>query len=167
MSKQIIQAVTLASSLLAFNASAETLLAGKVLLANQQEVLFSLSGQSREDIINGEIQLGDAKYKIDKQSRLGLIGAQRTVPDLGEKANEYALFSSSFSTQTATGRPWVSAREYYHCNQPYNAFLALYQVKQSNRLEKLGPVPYPILAEGQGDPTQALVYCFMARPLDH
>ena len=150
--------------LLSASVHAETLLTGTVQLADQREVQFSLSGNSREDIINGEIRLGDLAFRIDKQSRMGLIGAQRALPELGETALEYAVFSSSFSSQTATGQPWVSARDYYLCNQPYNAFLALYQVVDSHALAELGPVPYPILAEGRGAPKQALVYCFSAQP---
>jgi hypothetical protein len=153
-----------ALSLMAMTAGSEELLQAKVMLQDDQATVFSVSGTSREDIIGGQIKLGEHAYSITKQSRLGLIGGHRPLTDLGPNGVEYALFSSSFSAQTAVGNPWVSAQDYRHCEQPYNAFLAVYQVKDSTALTPLGPIPYPLLAEGKGEPEKAVVYCFYAEP---
>ena len=148
------------------NAYSEELLHASVPLQDEQTVAFSLSGDSIEEIIGGQITLGDRVFLITKQSRLGLIGARRelTGEDAAAGATEYAVFSSSFSSQTGVGQPWISATDYLHCEQPYNSFLALYRVSDVAALAKLGPVPYPVLAEGKGAPDKAIVYCFYAKP---
>ncbi|MEZ5590843.1 MAG: hypothetical protein R3F53_09125 [Gammaproteobacteria bacterium] len=148
------------------NAYSEELLHASVTLQDEQSAVFSLSGDSLEEIIGGQITLGDRVFLITKQSRLGLIGARRELigEDAAAGAAEYAVFSSSFSSQTGVGQPWISATDYLHCEQPYNSFLALYQVTDNAALAKLGPVPYPVLAEGKGAPDKAIVYCFYAKP---
>jgi len=162
--RMILIARLFALLLLPLSAHSAELLQAKVILQNEQDTVFSLSGASREDIIGGEIKLGERVYSITKQSRLGVIGAQRSLTAIGPNAAEYALFSSSFSEQTSVGQPWVSAQSYLHCEQPYNAFLAVYQIKDRDALSKLGPVPYPLLADGKGAPEKAVVYCFYAAP---
>lgn len=171
--KQAFASILLLGGSLLFAATevyGEELLRASVTLQDEQSAVFSLSGDSIKEIIGGRITLGDRVFLITKQSRLGLIGARRELTKPAEAANtatgavEYAVFSSSFSSQTGVGQPWISATDYLHCEQPYNSFLALYQVADHAALAKLGPVPYPILAEGKGAPDKSVVYCFYAKP---
>lgn len=154
----------LAGGLLGANATAAELLQGEVALDDGATAIFSLSGESREDVIDGEIRLGEQVFRITSTSRLGLIGAARGYDSDTGPVAEYAIFSSSFSEQTATGTPWVAADRRLHCDQPYNSFLVVYRMTDEGRIAALGSTPYPDLAEG-GIPTDAAtVYCFFSRP---
>ena len=55
--------------------------------------------------------------------------------------------SSSFSDQSATGKPWVAAESAHGCDEPYNSFVAMYRVEGEEALVALGPIPYGILTE--------------------
>jgi len=151
-------------------AVAGTALAGELLTgvvdAGGEEIAFSLFGEDRENVMGGDITLGERVFKIGKVSRVGSIGAARLVVDqaAGKRHGEFVTFSSSFSAQTATGQPWVAAQRYVNCDSPYNSFLALYKVVGAEALEALGPVPYSILNEDAGAADQSTVYCFMSGP---
>lgn len=142
---------------------AEQLLAGVV----DGETPFALSGESREEVIGGQIQFGDRTYTITHRSRLGLLGATR---DVGESQTapmqhgEYAMFSSSFSPQTVVGDPWPAALEYRRCDVAYNSFLAIYAVDGEGKLKTLGDVPYGALSQDVSQSDQSVVYCFMSQP---
>lgn len=144
---------------------AEELLTG-VVDAGDEKLAFSLTGEDRENVMGGDISLGERVFKIGKVSRLGSIGAARLVVDQseGKRHGEFVTFSSSFSVQTATGQPWVAAQRYVNCDSPYNSFLALYKVVGAEALEALGPVPYSVLNEDAGAADQSTVYCFMSNP---
>ena len=58
------------------------------------------------------------------------------------------MFSSSFSEQSATGKPWVAAESAHGCDEPYNSFVAMYRVEGEETLIALGPIPYGTLSEG-------------------
>jgi hypothetical protein len=148
----------LALALAGASALAEDLLQGTIGLADGQQLAFTLSGESRENVIGGTLRLGEQSFTIDRMSRLGLIGARRSG------AGEFAVFSSSFSEQTARGQPWVAGKRYLNCDQPYNSFLAVYRVEGTAALEKLGSTPYPALTEDGSKSTDSTVYCFMSRP---
>ena len=128
---------------------------------------FSLSGESREDVMGGELVLGERRFRVTGTSRHGLIGASRVVHDGAGgsiRFGEYAVFSSSFSEQTAVGNPWARARVYHHCDEAYNSFLAVYRVDGSEAVEALGNQPYGSLTDDAGTSDDAVVYCFMSRP---
>ena len=130
-------------------------------------VNFSLSGESRENVVGGELSLGDRVFTVTGVSRMGLIGASRLVHEANDGPvmfGEYAVFSSSFSDQTAVGTPWPKAREYHRCEQAYNSFLALYRVDGASAVEGLGKTPYPTLTENPERADGSVVYCFMSRP---
>ena len=74
------------------------------------------------------------------------------------------MFSSSYSEQTAVGKPWLAAREAYGCDRPYNAYLGLYRVEGEAAVKALGPIPYPDLAEDVSRSRHSHVSCFMAHP---
>ena len=76
------------------------------------------------------------------------------------------MFSSSFSTQTAAGKPWLAADDAFGCDEPYNSYLALYRIEGEAAVKSLGPIPYPDLAEGRARSQYSRVSCFMARPPD-
>ena len=152
------------AGLLAMNVQAAELLHGEVKLDDGATTTFSLSGESREDVIDGEIRLGEQAFRITKTSRLGLIGATRSYADDTGPVAEFAIFSSSFSEQTATGTPWVAADRRLHCDQPYNSFLVVYRMTDGDRIAALGSTPYPELAEGKVPTDSATVYCFFSRP---
>ncbi len=143
--------------------AAAELLAGKFVNGGGAELGFSLQGESRKDIVGGEIRFGERVFRITGTSRLGLIGARRTIGTEPQSA-EFAVLSSSFSSQTATGQPWVAAERYHRCDQPYNSFLALYRVDDPAAVTELGPSPYPLLVEELDRSDQAEVFCFMSRP---
>ncbi len=145
-------------------ARAAELLTGTVELADGDTARFVLDGESRDQVIGGELRLGETAYRITHLSRLGLIGATREPSETDSGKAEYAVLSSSFSTLTATGQPWVAANRYLHCDQPYNTFLAIYRDVDDATLAELGAVPYPILAEGEVAPVNAVVYCFYSQP---
>ena len=149
---------------------AETLLQGTVSTPAAKDMAFSLSANSRKDIIDGEIQLGNKRFRIAKESRLGLIGANRNDSDYADGKNsqqnsaEFAIFSSSFSDQTAVGQPWVAALNYINCDQDYNSFLALYHIAGAAAVDSLKDIPYKQLTDDLANSTQSTVYCFVSRP---
>ena len=153
--------------LLASGAAAEELLVGTMPEGGDAAVAFRLDGESRDDIVGGRIVLGEIEYEVSRVSRLGLIGARRFVLGAGDERERYAeflVFSSSFSRQTAVGKPWPSAREAYGCDKPYNSYLALYRVEGEAAVKALGPIPYPELAENGARSQHSRVSCFMAHP---
>lgn len=140
--------------------TAEELLTGTITTSDQQTFPFVLSGPSREDIIGGEIRFGEQVFTIEKQSRRGVIGARRAV----ESASEFAVFSSSFSAQTATGQPRIAGQQFFNCEQPYNSYLAIYRFDDPAAVTALGETPYPRLLEDAGQSSKATVYCFYSQP---
>ena len=141
------------------------LLAGTVALEDGANVPFSLSGETLENVIGGTIRLGSASFEIARVSRMGLVGGTRVVaPGAGEPRGyaEFVIFSSSFSSQTATGQPWVASRSYVRCDDDYNSFLALYRVYAVERREALGEIPYSVLTESVDVTDESTVYCFMS-----
>ena len=130
-------------------------------------VEFSLDGESREKVVGGELRLGERRFEITGLSRMGLIGATRSVRE-GEGGavafGEYAVFSSSFSDQTAVGQPWIRANAYHHCDEAYNSFLAVYRVEGAAAVEALGATPYAALTDDPAHAAGAVVYCFVSRP---
>lgn len=151
--------------LIAGPAPAKELLSG-VVDTGTKEFTFSLTGEDRENVVGGNITLGDRVFKIAKVSRMGLIGAGRLVVAKTEKQRygEFVTFSSSFSAQTATGQPWVAAQRYVNCDRAYNSFLALYKVVGQEALEVLGAIPYSALNKDTGASQESTVYCFMSNP---
>ncbi len=138
--------------------------AEKLLIANVEEVgAFVLHAKSRSDIVGGEIILGDNIWQIKKVSIHGLIGARRTgSSDVGEY--DFAVFSSSFSDQSGSGKPWVAAKNYKNCEKPYNSFLALYRVTDSEKVTALGQSPYAGLTNEMANSDDSVVYCFASKP---
>ena len=132
-----------------------------------EKLTFSLTGEDRENVVGGTIKLGERVFKITKVSRLGLIGAARVVIDESEQKHygEFATFSSSFSEQTAKGKPWVASKRYVDCDRPYNSFLAIYMLVGKDALEALGSVPYSALNEDINAADESTVYCFTSHPL--
>ena len=161
--------VLAASAALVFasGAAAKDLLAGTMPEGDSSVVAFRLDAESREDIVGGRIVLGEVGYEVSKVSRLGLIGARRFVGSDGDALESYAeflVFSSSFSGQTAVGKPWLAAREAYGCDKPYNSYLAIYRVEGEAAVKSLGPIPYPDLVEDDSRSRHSRVSCFMAHP---
>ena len=153
--------------LLAGAAAAAVLLVGAAPDSDGSMLAFRLEAENRRDVMGGRIVLGEIEYEISKVSRLGLTGARRFVEGDGDGAGRYAeflVFSSSFSQQTAVGKPWLAAREAYGCDEPYNTYLALYRVEGEAAVKALGPIPYPDLAEDLSRSQHSHVSCFMARP---
>ena len=162
----LVASVTL---LLAGAAAAADLLVGAAPDSDGSMLAFRLEAENRGDVVGGRIVLGEIEYEITKVSRLGLTGARRFVEGDGDgdRAGRYAeflVFSSSFSQQTAVGKPWLAAREAYGCDEPYNTYLALYRVEGEAAVKALGPIPYPDLAEDLSRSQHSHVSCFMARP---
>ena len=160
----LVASVTL---LLAGAAAAADLLVGAAPDSDGSMLAFRLEAENRRDVVGGRIVLGEIEYEISKVSRLGLTGARRFVEGDGDGAGRYAeflVFSSSFSQQTAVGKPWLAAREAYGCDEPYNTYLALYRVEGEAAVKALGPIPYPDLAEDLSRSQHSHVSCFMARP---
>jgi hypothetical protein len=139
---------------------ADVLLVGKAADDSEKTLAFSLSGNSRSDVIGGTISLGDATYEITHVSANNLIGGQRTH----QGKTEFVIFSSSFSPVTATGQPWVASEKYIACDQEYNSFLALYRVDDS--AEALPQLPFRQLAESEIESEQSAVFCFISAPED-
>ena len=155
--------------LLSGEATSKELLAGTMPDGEGGNIVFRLEGESREKVVGGRILLGDAEYTIARVSRLGLIGAHRLGGggDTAEERHaEYLVFSSSFSEQSATGRPWVAAESAHGCDEPYNSFLAMYRVEGEEALVALGPIPYGTLSEDISRTADSRVLCFVARPLE-
>ena len=161
-------AIVLSAALLpAGGAAAADLLVGTMPNSDGPGLAFRLEAESRRDVVGGRIVLGGSAYEISRVSRLGLIGARRFVGGDGdgqERHAEFLVFSSSFSEQTAVGKPWLAAHEAYGCDEPYNTYLALYRVEGEAAVKALGPIPYPALAEEPSRSQESRVFCFMARP---
>jgi len=149
--------------------AAKELLTGAVANDGSTPLAFTLSGESRQDIIGGEIILGDKTFAIQKVSRLGLIGATRVALNEGKQTfqfAEYAIFSSSFSNQTAVGKPWVASHAYKNCEQDYNSFLAVYRTHDEAQYQALGEVPYAKLSDDKQAVAESTCYCFISKPPD-
>ena len=164
-------AIVLGAALLpAGGAAAADLLVGTMPNPDGPALAFRLEAESRRDVVGGRIVLGGSAYEISRVSRLGLIGARRFVgggaDGQQERHAEFLVFSSSFSEQTAVGKPWLAAHEAYGCDEPYNSYLALYRVEGEAAVKALGPIPYPELAEEPSRSQESRVFCFMARPPD-
>ena len=147
-------------------AAAAELLVGTMPDGNGAEIGFGLEAENREEVVGGRILLGETGYEISRVSRLGLIGARRFVSggDAREPYAEFLVLSSSFSDETAVGRPWPAARDTYGCEEPYNTFVALYRVEGDAAVKALGPIPYPELVENLSRSHDSQVFCFIARP---
>lgn len=127
---------------------------------------FSLSATDREQPVGGEIRIGKRRFTITQVSRHGLIGAQRSASSEEPNAPfaEYAVFSSSFSPQTATGQPWVAAQTFHNCDQPYNSFLAIYHVAGSDAALSLKDGPFADLTASANASDNSITYCFVSSP---
>ena len=159
-----IAAVVLSSTTVAATSAAE-LLSGRIVEDEGAVLVFRLSGESREDVVGGVIELGPNRFEITRVSRAGLIGASRFDIDASNAPfGEFAVLSSSFSLQTAIGQPWVVGRRYSGCDIPYNAFLAIYRVEGERAMGNLGGVPYPSLVEDLASSQRSRVYCFVSVP---
>ncbi len=138
--------------------------AEELLLADVKEAgRFILVASSQANILGGHIILGDRDWEIKKQSAHGLIGA-KSLGKTEAGTYEYTIFSSSFNDQKANGQPWVAARAYKNCDEPYNSFLAIYSIKGSSKYKVLGKNPYPILADKTSNSDDSIVYCFTSKP---
>lgn len=145
--------------------SAAELLNARISTEDGEPVAFRLAGESREEVIGGTIELGSRSFTITDVSMRGLIGASRAGRgDDGATFAEYAVFSSSFSEQTAVGQPWAAARRYLGCEVPYNSFLAVYHVDGDEAVAALGPRPYPRLMDDESLSGRSDVYCFVSKP---
>ena len=163
------------ATLLTSGAQAEpkNLLTGTVPRSNTgnepQDLRFFLTGENRQDIIGGEIKLDERAFTIDKVSRQGMIGASRSgahSDGTPGRYAEFAVFSSSFSEQTATGQPWVAGKIYVNCDQAYNSFLAIYRLNDSSVIADFDKSPYPVLLENAEKSDDSIVYCFNSKPPD-
>ena len=152
-------AVSAICLLISSNAMAQQLLVAEIAAGGY----FELNAESRQEVVGGEIRLGDKSWLIQKVSVHNLIGASMVSPDKKAKA-EYAVFSSSFSDQTAVGQPWVAARHYQGCDKTYNSFLAVYSVADEDKSRKLGAIPYSLLTESVNNSDDSTVYCFISKP---
>ena len=155
-----------AALILAEATAAAELLVGTVPVADDATVVFRLEAENRQDLVGGRIFLGELEYEISRVSRLGLVGARRFVAgdDGRGRYAEFLVFASSYSEQTAVGRPWLAAREAYGCDSPYNTYYGFYRVEGEAGVKALGPIPYPDLVENLSLAQHSLVACFMARP---
>lgn len=157
-------AVLLAAAAAAAVTAAE-LLSARITVDDGGTLEFHLTGENRDQVIGGTIELGTRSFTITRVSRTGLIGARRAgTGEGGVPFAEYAVFSSSFSMQTAVGQPWAAARSYVGCETPYNSFLAVYHVDEEKAIVALGPEPYPDLMEDASRSTGSSVYCFVSMP---
>ena len=126
---------------------------------------FRLTGENRDDVVGGSIVLDARTFTIDRVSVTGLIGASREGSgDDNTRFAEFAVFSSSFTEQTAIGQPWISARSHSGCDFPYNSFLAIYRVEGENAVAGLGPAPYARLTDDVTSSQSSHVYCFVSTP---
>lgn len=143
-------------------ARAGELIVGEAKGADGSSLDFRITGNSPSDVVGGDMVLGEARFTIQRVSSRGLIGGTRIQQAGDASFAEYAVFSSSFSAQTAVGQPYVAARRYHHCDQPYNSFLAVYRVNGQEAVKALGPAPYSELIEDTERSDDATVYCFMS-----
>ena len=153
--------------LLAGAAKAADLLVGTAPNRDGAMLEFRLQAENRRDVVGGRIYLGEFEYEISRVSRLGLIGARRFVRGDDARRGRYAEFlvvASSFSEQTAVGKPWIAARAAYGCDRPYNTYVGFYRVEGEAAVKALGPIPYPDLAEDLSRSQHSHVACFVARP---
>lgn len=152
----------LLSAAIAFSTEVEALqlLQGEIPESEGSSRVFSLSAESRENLVGGEIKLGDKQFVIRKVSAHQLIGAERMLA----KSAEFAIFSSSYSEQTATGEPWVQAEIKLGCDKPYNSFLALYTVSDPMKIERNGALPFAQLVASLEHSDSSLLFCFIAKP---
>ena len=141
---------------------AAELIVGETRAGDAPSVPFRILGGSRANVLGGAITLGTSQFTIQRVSRRGLIGGARLAGEGDTSYAEYAVFSSSFSEQTAVGQPWVAARRYHHCDEPYNSFVAVYRVNGEKAVKALGSVPYPALIDDVERSDEATVYCFMS-----
>lgn len=134
---------------------AEELLTGEIKDAGR----FAIDAESRQKPEGGTISLGDHSWVISRVSVHGLIGASGAT-DKASNTLEHVVFSSSFSDMTATGTPWVAAKEVHGCDEAYNAFLAIYTVKA----DASGDAKYPFkaLTDDVKNSQNSVVYCFYA-----
>ena len=142
-------------------AVADVVLTGVAIDGSQSEVDFSLSGESRDEVVGGEIKFGESRFEITHVSVHRLVGAEGSHG----QSKEYAVFSSSYTAQTATGKPWVASDSYHQCDQGYNSFLAIYRVSEDNA-KKLGQPPFHTLTESTDHSDASVVYCFVSEPDD-
>lgn len=150
---------------IAATVTAAELLSARIVSEDGETVVFHLKGESREEVIGGAIEFGPRSFVITNLSRRGLIGARRDgTGDNGVPFVEYAVFSSSFSMQTAVGHPWASALSYVGCESPYNSFLAIYHVDEEKVIAALGSMPYPDLMDDASLSAGSRVYCFVSMP---
>ncbi len=142
-------------------ATADVLLTGVAIDSNKAKVEFSLSGESREDVVGGEIRFGDSRFNITHVSVHRLVGAESA----NDSDESFAVFSSSYTAQTATGTPWVAGDTYIQCDEEYNSFLAIYKVRGEDA-EKLPDPPFRQLTESTDHSDTSIVYCFVSAPED-
>lgn len=138
----------------------QELLRGEVQLSAEETRRFSLNGESRQQVVGGDIAFGSKHFQIMKVSVHNLLGAYRQEGD----RHEYAVFSSSYSDQTATGEPWVVADTKLNCSIPYNSFLVIYTVESSKKIASLSEFPYGDLAETLSLSDSSELFCFYAQP---
>ena len=143
----------------AASSNAAELLAGQIELADDASTAFVLTGESREQVIGGEISFDGGRYLITSVSRFGLIGATRKT-----EPAEFVVFSSSFSSDEATGQPWVAAGSYHDCDRPYNSFLAHYRLAAGAESVNSEEVPYSKLTDDLEASEFSAVYCFSSAP---
>ncbi len=144
---------------------AAELLSARVTGEQGDAMSFRLTGENRDDVVGGSIELGPRSFTIARVSLSGLIGASRSSARGAKPVfAEFAVFSSSFSRQTAVGQPWVSARGYSECDAPYNSFLAIYRIEGEKAIAGLGPTPYARLAQDVTSSQTSQVYCFVSTP---
>jgi len=137
---------------------ADVLLTGEVFDHSNEKVGFSLSGENLEDVVGGEIKLGDARFEITHVSVHSLVGA------VGQgNPRKFAVFSSSYTEQTATGQPWIASDSYLYCDQQYNSFLAIYSVND-DQAEELPEPPFANLTDSTDHSESSVVYCFISNP---
>ena len=141
--------------------AADVLLAGSAAVDDETRLEFSLTGESRENVVGGSITLGEQAFEITNVSVHNLIGASGRQGDI----HQFAVFSSSFSRNTATGQPWIAGENYLQCDQPYNSFLAVYSVGSDER-KQLSALPFKELTENLDASSQSVVYCFISSPPD-
>lgn len=134
---------------------AEELLTGEVKDAGR----FTIDAESRQKPEGGTISLGDHSWVISRVSVHGLIGASGEA-DKASNTLEHVVFSSSFSDMTATGTPWVAAKEVHGCDESYNAFLAIYTVQADASSD--AKYPFKALTDDVKNSKNSVVYCFYA-----
>ncbi len=128
---------------------------------------FELAAPSRTHPIGGTIRLGERNWTIRKVSVHHLIGASATAsPQQRQGGFNHAVFSSSFSEQTAVGKPWVASLKYVRCDQAYNSFLAVYASETADKALSKGEFLYAQLTEDLASSSDSVVYCFYSKPPD-